>query len=356
MDIQSELTQQDISFVTTKDGTRIAVASMGKGPIIVRAAHWLSHVSIDLESPVWRHWLAELSASHRLVRYDLRGCGLSDREVSDISFDAWLSDLETVTETIDEPFTLMGMSQGGALAVAYTLRHPENVERLILIGSYARGMLARAKEKNAQLEAETLSNLIRLGWGRDVPAFNQVFSNLFIPGGTPEQHSWWQKLERDTASPETAVRSIEALHNLDILESARKLDVPTLIMHSRHDARVPFDEGCKLAATIPGAQFVPLESANHVLLEDEPAWDVFRSELNAFLPDPQLNNILSKEFGFTPAEKAAAELVAKGMGNAEIAKTLNKSEKTVRNQISVVFEKMGVRTRAEAIVRLLSSA
>jgi pimeloyl-ACP methyl ester carboxylesterase/DNA-binding CsgD family transcriptional regulator len=354
MNTERQLPQQDISFVTAEDGTQIAVATMGRGPVVVRAAHWLSHVSLDIESPVWRHWLAELSHNHRLVRYDLRGCGLSDRKVLDISFDAWLSDLEAVTEKIDEPFTLVGMSQGGALAIAYALKHPKKVERLVLIGSYARGMLARAQSEHSHLEAETLSNLIRLGWGREVAAFNQVFTNLFIPGGTPEQHAWWQKLERDTASPETAVRTIETLHYIDVLEKARKLDVPTLVLHSRHDARIPFDEGCRLAAAISEARFVPLESANHVLLDHEPAWNVFKSELKAFLPNTSADNDLGEDFGLTSAETAVVELVAKGMANAEIAKALGKSEKTVRNQVSVVFEKMDVRTRAEAIVRLLT--
>jgi len=348
------LPQQELSFATAKDGTRIAVASMGRGPVIVRAAHWLSHVSLDAESPVWRPWLDALSAGHRFVRYDLRGCGLSQREVSDISFEAWLSDLEAVTSTLKEPFTLVGMSQGGALAIAYALRAPEKVERLVLVGAYARGMLVRDQAERTRLEAETLSNLIRLGWGRDVPAFNQVFTNLFIPGGTSRQHAWWQRLERDTASPDIAVRAIEAMHRIDVLEDAKKLSVPTLVFHSRHDARVPFDEGCRLAAAIPGAHFVPLESANHVLLEKEPAWDVFRSELKAFLSDAGPEQVAQEAFGLTSAETAVAGLVAKGMGNADIAKALGKSEKTVRNQVSAVLEKLGVRTRAEVIVRLLS--
>ena len=349
-----QLPPQEISFVTSEDGTRIAVAAMGQGPVIVRAAHWLSHVSLDGESPVWRPWLAELSAGHRFIRYDLRGCGLSEREVTEISFDAWLSDLEAVTEAIEEPFTLVGMSQGGALAIAYARRHPEKVARLVLAGGYARGALVRNRTEEARLEAETLSNLIRLGWGREAPAFNQVFTNLFIPGGTPEQHAWWQQLERDTATPDIAVRTIEALHDIDVLEDAQALQVPTVIFHARHDARIPFDEGCRLAAAIPDAKFVPLESANHVLLQDEPAWDVFRSELKAFLRDDSASQSAVNAFALTSAEASVAALLARGMGNADIAKALGKSEKTVRNQVSAVLEKLGVRTRAEAIVRLLT--
>lgn len=243
------------------------------------------------------------------------------------SFEAWLSDLEAVTSTIDEPFTLLGVSQGGALAIAYALRNPARVERLVLVGAYARGLLMRNQVERRHLEAATLSNLIRLGWGRDVPAFNQVFTNLFIPGGTPRQHAWWQQLERDTASPEIALRTIETLHRIDDLQDAKKLEVPTLVLHSRHDGRVPFDENCRLAAAIPEARFVPLESANHVLLEEEPAWDFFRSELRAFLPDPVPGRVSREAFDLPPAEQAVAELVARGMANADIAEALGKARR-----------------------------
>lgn len=354
MTSQSTLPQQTISFVTAEDGARIAVAQMGTGPVIVKAANWLSHVSQDHESPVWNHWLREFSARHQLVRYDLRGCGLSDRDVDDISFDAWLSDLEAVGETLDEPFTLLGMSQGGALSIAYALRHPEKVERLILIGCYAQGMLARDAGEKTRLEAETLANLVQLGWGKDVPAYNQVFTNLLIPGGTPEQHAWWQRLERDTSTAEMANRTLEVLHQIDVVSAASKLDVPTLIFHGRDDARIPFNEGRKLAAIIPGAQFVPLDSANHVLLDHEPAWDVFRSTVKDFLSQTSADPHISKDFSLTEAETAVVGLIIKGLGNAEIADALGKTEKTVRNQVTAAFHKMDVRTRSELIVKVLS--
>lgn len=354
MNTRRALTRQNISFVSANDGTRIAVAEIGNGPVIVKAAHWLTHVSLDHRSPIWRHWLSEFSTNHRFVRYDLRGCGLSDRNVADVSFEAWLSDLEAVGGAIDEPFTLLGMSQGGALSIAYASRHPEKVKQLILVGSYAQGLLARDTGIQARLEADTLSNLLELGWGKDVPAFNQVFTNLFIPGGTPEQHSWWQSLERETTSPEIAIRTIEVLHKIDVLSEARQLDVPTVIFHARHDARIPFTEGRKLAAAIPSAELVPLDSANHVLLEHEPAWDVFTSKLKEFLPGVTCDQPAVETFGLTSAETAVVELIVKGLSNAEIANTLGKSEKTVRNQISVAYEKIGVRTRSQLIVKILS--
>jgi len=347
---------QTIRFCHSADGTRIAVASCGEGQVILRAAHWLSHVDYDLESPVWRPWLQALSVRDRFVRYDPRGCGLSDRHVADLSIDAWHADLEAVAASISEPrFVLLGLSQGGALAIVYALRHPERVSHLVLLNAYGHGGLVRAQTDAERLEAETLVNFIRIGWGRDNPAFCQFFTNLFIPDGTPEQHRWWGDLERVTVSPEVAAQLLQQMHKIDVLDLAPGLRVPTLIAHSRGDMRVPFNEGRKLAAAISHARFVPLESKNHVLLPDEPAWEVFHAELTEFLGQdrPQQPRAI-REAGLTPAEVAILNLVAEGLDNRTIALRLGKSEKTVRNQLSVIFSKLGVQSRSQAIVMTLS--
>lgn len=341
---------QQLRFVTAADGTRIAVASIGAGPPLVRAAHWLSHVEHDLASPVWRPWLAALAREHTYIRYDQRGCGLSDADVSDFSLDAWVGDLEAVADGLGlERFPLLGMSQGGAVAIAYAVRHPERVSQLVLVGAYARGALRRAASAAERLEADTLIDLIRIGWGRDNPAFRQVFTNLFIPGGSPAQHQWWSELERLTASPENAARTLAAFHAVDVAALAARVRVPTLVMHSRGDARVPFDEGRTLAALIPQARFVPIDSRNHVLLDDEPAWAPFLAELRAFI-GPGAPAAMD-DSALTPSEREVLALLAQGLDNRTIAQRLGKAEKTVRNQVSAVFDKLGVRTRAEAIVR-----
>jgi pimeloyl-ACP methyl ester carboxylesterase/DNA-binding CsgD family transcriptional regulator len=344
---------QQLRFVTAADGTRIAVASIGSGPALVRAAHWLSHVEHDLASPVWRPWLAALSSQHHYIRYDQRGCGLSDADVRDFSLDAWVGDLEAVVDGLGlQRFALLGMSQGGAVAIAYAVRHPERVSQLVLVGAYARGALRRATTEAERLESQTLINLMRVGWGRDNPAFRQVFTNLFIPDGTPEQHQWWSELERLTVSPENAARTLEAFYDIDVRDLAAQVRVPTLVMHSRGDARVPFDEGRQLAALIPGARFVPLESRNHVLLEGEPVWELFLRELRDFVGAQAVPGL--EALGLTPSEGAVLQLVAQGLDNHAIAQRLSKGEKTVRNQISAIFAKLGVHTRAEAIVRVRS--
>lgn len=348
--------RQNIRFCTAADGVRIAIAAIGTGPPLVRAAHWLSHVEHDLASPVWRPWLTELARDHTYIRYDERGCGLSDADVDDFSLDAWVGDLEAVVDSLGlRRFPLIGMSQGGAVAIAYAVRHPDKVSHLVLPGAYARGALKRATTDAARLEAQTLVNLIRLGWGRDNAAFRQVFTNQFIPGGTPVQHQWWNELERLTASPENAARTLDAFHRVDVTELATQLRVPALVLHSRGDARVPFDEGRRLAALIPGARFVPLDSDNHVLLESEPAWPHFLRELRDFLGRPA-EAAANSEAALTPAEREVLKLVAQGLDNGAIAQQLDKSEKTVRNQVSSIFDKLGVRTRAQAIVHVRDRA
>lgn len=240
------------------------------------------------------------------------------------------------------------MSQGGALAIAYALRHPDRVSHLILFGAYGQGALARATTDAERLEAETLVNLIRVGWGKDNRAFRQVFTDLFIPGGTAEQHRWWTDLERMTSTPEAAARTLEELHRIDVTEMAERLKTPTLVLHSRQDARVPFEQGRMLASLIPGARFVALDSANHVLLPGERAWQQFQTEIGEFL-----RTGISEDFSktaLTPAETEVLRLVADGLDNRTIGRRLSKSEKTVRNQVSAILGKIGAKSRSEAIV------
>jgi pimeloyl-ACP methyl ester carboxylesterase/DNA-binding CsgD family transcriptional regulator len=263
-----------------------------------------------------------------------------------------VSDLEAVVEHLGlTRFALFGMSQGGAIAIAYAARHPERVSRLVLFGAYGRGILKRDISGEQRREAEALITLIRTGWGRDNPAFRQVFTTLFIPDGTPEQHQWFNDLERVSASPENAARIVETSYRIDVTALAERVRAPTLVFHSRNDARVPFDEGRHLAALIPNARFVPIESRNHVLLESEPAWPYFLHELRQCL---QLECAEISQSGLTGSEKKVFDLLARGFDNRSIAAQLGRSEKTVRNQLSSIYSKMGVRTRVEAIVRAKS--
>ena len=273
---------QQIRFCTAADDVRLAYATVGEGPPLVKAANWLTHVQYEWQSPVWRHWLREFSRAHTLVRYDERGCGLSDWRVDDLSFEAWVRDLETVVDALElERFPLLGISQGGPVSVAYAVRHPERVSHLILYGSYAVGWRKRSSPEVAS-QWEALTMLIQPGWRAENSAFRQVFTSLFIPDGTPEQARWFEDLLM-TTSPEMAVRFEHEFGQIDVREVLPQVQVPTLVLHARDDAVIPISAGQRLAEGIPGARFVALEGNNHILLEHEPAWPRFLAEVRAFL-------------------------------------------------------------------------
>ena len=281
--IPSDL-RQEIRFCRTSDGTRLAYATVGSGPPLVRAAHWITHLDYDWQSPVWHHWLVGLARQRMLVRYDERGCGLSDHDVDDFSLDAWVQDLETVVDDLGlDQFPLLGVSQGGAVAVAYAARHPDRVSRLVLFGAYVQGRLRRATSDEQRREAALQVEMVRLGWGREDPAFRRFFTSSFIPDAPPELWESFAKLLRRTTSAENAARLLESWAEIDVTEDATRVQAPTLVLHARDELRVPSEEARRLAALIPGARFVPLASRNHLLRADEPAWGQFLGEVEAFL-------------------------------------------------------------------------
>lgn len=342
--------KQQIRLCTSLDGVRLAYAISGRGPPLVKAANWMSHLEFDVASPVWSHMMCALSEDHTFVRYDERGCGLSDRHVEDLSFAAWLRDLETIVDATGvDRFPLLGISQGASIAVAYAVKHPERVTHLILHGGYARGRLKRDPTPEQREEAELMARLAELGWGQENPAFRQFFTTQFIPGGTADQHRWFNELERVSTSPRNAARFMRVFNEIDVVELLPQVTCPTLVLHAVHDARVPFDEGRLIASMIPHAHFVPLESGNHLLLEDEPAWDRWLDEVRAFLPasapvaDPTFTTL-------TRRERDIVILIAQGRDNAQIAAHLGLCEKTVRNHITSIFSKLEVENRSQAIV------
>jgi pimeloyl-ACP methyl ester carboxylesterase/DNA-binding winged helix-turn-helix (wHTH) protein len=276
--------RQHIAFTRALDGVRLAYAVVGDGPPLVRAANWMTHLGYDIESPVWRHWVRDLSADHTFIRYDERGCGLSDWEASDFTFADWVADLESVVDALDlQRFPLLGVSQGGAVAIAYAAKHPEQVAKLVLCSAYARGRAIRAVGDEEKRAAALDLDLARVGWGRDDPAFRQVFAAQFLPDGSRADWAAFDQLQRRTTSPDNAVRFLEEFAKIDVRELAREVKCPTLILHSQEDHRVPMQSAQELAALIPDSHLVALDSKNHLLSENEPAWQVFRAELSEFL-------------------------------------------------------------------------
>lgn len=342
---------QHIRFCTARDGVRLAYAVGGEGPPLVRTATWLSHLEYEWQNPIRRPTREALSRHFSLVRYDQRGCGLSDWNVPDISFEAWVEDLDTVVRAAGlRQFALLGASQGCAIAIAYAARYSEKVSHLMLYGGYALGKLKRDLSMQQREEARTLIKIIELGWGKQTPEFRQVFTTQFMPDATPEQQRAFDEFQRLATSAGNAARIVSEFDSIDVRGHAAKVRCPTLVLHARGDARVPFEEGRRVAASIPGARFVPLETHNHVLLESDPAWRRFIDEVVAFPRPAQGPDAVERCAALTERERDVLELIAQGHDNTHIARALSLSEKTVRNYVTGIFDKLRVASRAQAIV------
>lgn len=345
--------KQCIRYVLTGDQVQLAWAEAGRGPPLVKAATWLTHLQYDLESPVWAHWIRFFAEHFRYVRYDERGCGMSDRNAGDLTQHHWLQDLETVIDAarLDRPAALLGISQGAATAIRYAVRHPARVSHLILYGGYAVGGL---KTDDAQRRAlyQAVMEVVGIGWGSNNPAFRQLFTARFAPQGTQAQLDWFNDLCRRTTSAANARALLEARGNVDVRELLAQVRVPTLVLHSSGDQIAPLSQGRWLASHIPGATFVQLDSHNHVLLEHEPAWRDFREAVLEFTGQASADEAVGENLAaaLTARERTALRLLCEGRSNAQIGWALGIAEKTVRNHVSNLYRKLGVRSRAEAIV------
>jgi DNA-binding SARP family transcriptional activator/pimeloyl-ACP methyl ester carboxylesterase len=278
--------RQHVRFCAAPDGTGIAYSLVGEGPPLVKAANWLNHLEFEWDSPIWRHWIDELSRGRTLLRYDERGNGLSDWRVKNLSFEAFVEDLETVVDAAGlDRFDMVGISQGCAVSIAYIVRNPGRVRRLVLFGGYAMGWAIRAEPDEIE-RREAMIMLTRSGWGQDNSAFRQLFTNLYFPQATTEEIAWFNELQRVSASPEGAQRLQRVLSEIDVRKLLPLVDVPTLVFHCRNDAVIPFEAGRGIAARIPGARFVALESDNHLVLEHESAWPHLVRHMRDFLDAP----------------------------------------------------------------------
>jgi pimeloyl-ACP methyl ester carboxylesterase/DNA-binding CsgD family transcriptional regulator len=344
--------RQRVRYLRSRDGIQLAWAEAGEGPPLVKAANWLTHLEYEWESPVWQHWIRFFSDHFRYIRYDERGCGMSERAGGELTVERWVGDLEDVITAAApaEPFALLGISQGSAMCIAYAVKYPERVSHLLLYGGYARGV-SRRRDAAHETEYRAIIDLVRAGWGRDNPAFRRIFTSRFLPRGTDEQLRWFDELCLKTTTAEIAAQLLEARATIDVSDLLERVRVPTLVVHARNDVIVPIAEGRLLAERIPGAQFVELDSENHVLLAAEPAWERFREAALDFLGGHASSSDEDPLFrSLSPREREVFALMTDGLSNAEIGERLTISEKTVRNHVSRVFDKLGVWTRAQAIV------
>ena len=344
---------QDIRFCAASDNIKLAYAISGNGPPLVMASTWLTHLEHQWRSLAWRPWLDAFQA-FTVLRHDSRGCGLSDRDTDNLSFENWVSDFARVVDAAGfDRFPIVATCWGGPVAIEYAARYPERVSHLVLYGTYARGRF-QVGQPDVIKKARLMLELTRHGWGKDNDAFMQVWSSTFQPGGTMDYLRSWAEQMRLATTAEKAVRLLEIGWSADVRDAARKLKCPVLVVHAERDCAVPIAEGRLLASLIPHCRFVQLDSQNHMPLPDEPEWPQLIAEIRSFLEKSHAatstHSLLPLD-GLTPRERSILENIADGLDNCEIAAALGLSEKTVRNHITRVFDKIQVQHRYQAIVR-----
>jgi pimeloyl-ACP methyl ester carboxylesterase/DNA-binding CsgD family transcriptional regulator len=340
-----------VRFCTSSDGVRLAYAISGNGPPLVRAPHWFTHLEHDWTNPAIRPWVEDLSKRYSFLRFDQRGTGLSDRDVPEISLEAHVRDLECVVDAAGfERFALLGASQGAAFAVAYAARHPERVSHLIIYGGWVRGWARRGSTPEFLEQRQMEVKLIEFGWGSDDPSFRQVFTTQFMPDAALDAIHAFNDLMPLTTSARTAATIFRTNGLIDVQEEARRVKCPTLVLHGRGDMRIPFEEGRLVASLIPNSRFVTLQTRNHLIPQQDPAWRELLDAVAAFYPPAQAARAGASFPELTTREREVLELIAQGLDNAQIAARLELSEKTVRNNITHIFDKIQVENRSQAIV------
>lgn len=344
--------RQEIRFTHVASGARIAWAKSGSldadAPLLVRTAHWMTHVEYDAVSPIFRPWLERLGRAVRLVRYDERGCGLSSADVVALGVEAAVEEVEAVVQAAGEPrFALLGISGGAATAIAFAARHPERVSHIVLLGSYSHGLLARSPSAEALQYFEATATLMRLGWGQRDSAVQQFFSATLVPEATPEQRQAMDQQQRRSCDGARAEAIFRARSALDVRELLPCLRCPALVLHGEGDAMVPAALGREVAAAIPGARFETLPTRNHVPLPGERAFERFCDAVTDFVRERGGDEAAR----FTPRERELLHLVARGLDNLQIAAHTGLAEKTVRNQLSRLYARLGVGSRPHAVVR-----
>ena len=340
---------QEIKFCRAPDGLRLAYAIHGSGPPLIVASCWLSHLQYDWQSPVWRHFLDQLGSLATVVRYDERGFGLSDWAVDDFSLGARLADLEAIVGAAGfERFAVLGMSGGSAVALAYAIAHPDRVSRLILNGTVCGEPVVFGPDE--LVEEETYRKMIEVGWAKEDPSFRRVFTTRFIPDATEEQMRWFDDLQRMSTSPANAVASRIARQQVDLEDDLPRITAPTLVLQAIGDRSTTFDNAVSVSSLVPGARLVPLQSRNHILLADEPAWGVFIDEVEQFLePERRAYDQRATERATEALSRREIEvlrLAADGRTNEQIVDALTLSVRTVERHLSNVYAKLGLSGRA----------
>ncbi|WP_440107135.1 alpha/beta fold hydrolase [Acidovorax sp. BL-A-41-H1] len=338
---------QDIRYCTSHDGVRIAHTASGTGPPLVRAGTWLSHLDCDARHSEPLAYIRALSESHTYVRYDSRGCGLSDRKPPSMTFEDGVRDLEAVVDAQGlERFALLGISMGAATSVAYAVRHPERVTHLVLLGGFAASVFSTpGASQKAIDEAELVIRGAEVGWGSVKSIFRKLFVAQLLGNPTAAQQAELEERMQLSMTADVAAAYLRANYSIDVVGLCAQVKVPTLIFHCRQDETIRFDQGLRIASLIPGARFVPLEAQGHILLSTEPAMQVFRAEVAAFLGTG------AGRAQLTVRQAEVLRMVAQGHTDKLIAKALDLSPRTVEMHVSGALKALHCATRAEAVHR-----
>ena len=341
---------RDIGFISSRDGVQLATARYGAGPPLIKAATWLTHIERAAPGTIQQALIDEFAPRFSYVEYDTRGCGLSQRRVDELSFEAWVHDLEAVADAhAREPFTLLGFTCAAGVAVEYAARHPERVSRLILFGGFATSYHSTSHPDPAiRREGDLMIELAELGWGNSSPAFRQVFVSRFLPDATQAQWMAFDEKQRTTATPDVAVRYLRAMYGMNVKAAAARVRCPTLVLHPKDDEMVRFEQGRRLASLIPGARFVPLEGRNHIPFPDEPAWEGFVRETRRFLGTNAVPAARA-EVRVTERPLVVRSRLSQGQSDKQIAAALGLSPRTVEMHVARALQALGCRTRAEAV-------
>jgi pimeloyl-ACP methyl ester carboxylesterase len=340
---------RSVKFTTTHDGLSLACCRSGSAPPLIKAAAWLTHLEYDAISPLWSHWVSFFEKNFDYLRYDERGCGMSDRETGQLDIDSWVDDFSRVASAarLPNPFAIIAMSQGTGAAVRYAAENPDHVSHLVIIGGYARGHFHRGDEQ-AEALYQAIVDIFGAGFDDQNPAFREVFTKRFLPEGDPEKINWFNDLCRRSVDAATGSKLLAARGDMDVSASLKQVECPTLVLHARGDGVAPLSEGRFLAQHISGAEFHVLDSVNHILQPDEPAWNEAQEAILSFIGA----SVPLADFDLTPRERAILDEICAAKSNKEIARELDVSEKTIRNHATNIFAKIGVSSRQEAIVKV----
>lgn len=343
----------NLGYCTTSDGVRLATCTLGQGPLIIKAANWLGNVQADARLPSTRHWVDTLTQSHTLRWYDARGCGLSDREVDDVSLDAWVRDLEAVADASGQQrFVLLGISQGAAIAVRYAVRHPERVRGLILYAAFVRGVYHQGLSARTQAVFTEMVRIAELGWGHDAASFRQLFSKHLLADAPPEVLAAYDEHHRHSVSGPMAARYMQAFYNLDARIDAPQVRCPTLVMHVAGDPLILQREGELVASMIPGARWLSVPGRNHLPLASDAGWPALQQAMQQFLATldgPSASP--APAVGLTARQREVLALVAGGLTDKEIGRRLQLSPRTVEMHVARAIAALGARNRSDAVSR-----